>query len=228
MTDSVPTLLADDPPDDVPRARRGHDGVPIYSGWSDIEANPRLSPRAWFGTWGRPGILDEMVRTDIAVQIGVAGLTLNLTSTPRTFQPASESFEHRVHAAFLNDVIGRLEDGGSTWLVAQAARHAWGGVAIIEFWYEWDPDYELVVDGKVVMKGALLPRFGPIMPWAVDRWRPDGGLVLCPQLGEAANDMGTEVELDKGEFIHLRHMPHGDDPSPYGMLRAAHPAYLLR
>ncbi len=62
MTDSVPTLLADDPPDDVPRARRGHDGVPIYSGWSDIEANPRLSPRAWFGTWGRPGILDEMVR----------------------------------------------------------------------------------------------------------------------------------------------------------------------
>lgn len=212
------------------RERQSHSGVPLWGGWSQVEANPRLSPRRWFGSYGRPGILDDMVRTDVAVQIGVAGLTLNLTSVPRTFLPASDALEHRVHAAFLNDVMKKHPGGGTSWLVSQAGRHAWGGVALIERWYQWDEDYELVLDGKVVMKGALLPRFAPIMPWAVDRWRPDGGMVLSSGLGDAMELdqlFGDAVELGPDEFIHLRHMPLGDDPTPYGMLRAAHPAFLL-
>lgn len=217
-----------DPNDvDMGRHQRGHDGVALLGGWSQNESNPRLDPRSWFGAWGYPGILDDMVRTDVAVQIGVAGLTLNLNSVPRTFQPASEERHHKVHAAFLNDAMKKHPGGRAPWLIAQAARHAWGGVALIEHWYEYDPDYELVVDGQVVMQGALLPRFAPIMPWAVDRWRSDGAMLLSPAIGDVASASSGAVLLEPDEFIHLRHMPLGSDPTPYGMLRPAHPDYLL-
>lgn len=231
-----PALFADERADVIKARRRrgpkGWSGVDRIAGFDSIDANRSVSPEKWFGTPDAPGLIAQIPRSDPLAQLVCAGHTQPLLSLEWRFTPASSSEQHKRHAQFLNDVTSPTwMPGGLLGLVAQAATTVHRGFMLFEPWMKRSPEYELIVDGVAVKTGgAFLPRVQTILPWAVDQFdplgHPKGSVRLYPE--RTADSAVSGVVLRRDEYIHLRHNPEGDNPSPPGILRGLYGPWLRR
>ena len=213
----------------------------VNGGAVDSDHNRKLSQSEWFGSDGRLGQLDQMVREWPVLQAGRLAWTLATLSREWSIEPAKGGDKNDLLVAeFLRTVIWdqfRAGSGGMLGLVGIFADLPWRGFVAAQHYYPTDKALTVRDDaGKVVMEGAQTLQMATIQPWNVDAWVPYAGRDGARTWGVNVSDPGGEapagsestyrtggrlVKLAPEQVVLARFLPAGDEPNPMGLLRPA-------
>ena len=221
-----PTALAERPRSGLTR-ETGYTGIPLVGGEIDLDANIRLTPTEWRGSYDQIGIVDRMVREDpVGAAIRMAW-TLPLLSIPWLIEPASEDPKDREVADFVEAALfEHLRGGFESWL-EQAVQFTWRGWAL----------FEIVARFDKALQRTVIDRLAPRMPWTVYEWLRyrDGrwGAKQYAYSGDNYEDGGTPSGsrtplLRPEKLLHLTYQPDGNNPEPMGILRPCYGAWRQR
>ena len=208
-------------------AEVGYTGIPLSGGEIDLDANLRLTPTEWRGSYDEIGIVDRMVREDPVAQAIRMAWTLPLLSIPWLIEPASDDPKDIEVADFVEAALfEHLRGGFESWL-EQAVQFTWRGWAL----------FEIVARFDKVLQRTVIDRLAPRMPWTIYEWLRyrDGrwGCRQYPYSGDSYENGGTPSSsrmpsLAPEKLLHLTYQPDGNNPEPMGILRPCYGAWRQR
>ena len=205
----------------------GYTGIPLYGGEIDLDANQRLTPTEWRGSYDEIGVVDRMVREDPVAQAIRMSYTLPLLSVPWDIEPASEDPKDTEVADFVKAALFEHLRGGFEQWLEQAVQFTWRGWAL----------FEIVARYDRALERTVIDRLAPRMPWTVYAWERyrDGrwGVKQYGFSGDKYVDGRTpsasgNPTLAPDKLLHLTYQPDGDNPEPMGILRPCYGAWRQR
>ena len=202
-----------------PTVPLGYSPVWLPAGLPQPGENADLQAYRWRGYGGRWGTADLMLQTDGLIAACAAARVQGVQDLRPRVEPWSEDQRDVDAAEWVSGMLDGIEGGWASW-VASATMYALFGARYFE------PVYRR--DGDLWMLSSLDLR--PLR--TVMRWDPDGyrwAMVQWMQpSGGAKSIAGGQVTIPAERLIGLRYRPEGNDPEPYGQLRACYGPWLRR
>jgi hypothetical protein len=192
----------------------------------------------WRGLRG-VATVDEMFRSDSAVQEAYFHIVQPIKNATWTIEPASDDPLDREVAEFVRRALFEWQKDPFVETIGQILRYLRYGHALFEHtWQIVESDLEFddpapdAEHGAQVAKPSrqflTLNRFAPRLPYTLWKWHAKDGELVSVLQRVWKNESYENIEIPADQLLLFTHEREGDDWTGTSILRAAYKAYYLK